>query len=148
MKLFFFVFMACSAYLATAVIVSQTVTPTLSRPVRELSKSSLQTTNGEIRILPRKVPKSKVPLSDIHIKKTKDTALQAHFGQLPTRPQQEVTEIRLFILLMSETVSLIILNTRSGRTDIIWHQMKVMLESGRSTAQKCLWVKLQLTKKR
>ncbi len=76
MKLFFFVFMACSAYLATAVIVSQTVTPTLSRPVRELSKSSLQTTNGEIRILPRKVPKSKVPLSDIHIKKTKDTALQ------------------------------------------------------------------------
>jgi len=66
--------------LVNAVFVSEPVVPTLSRPVRELAKSSLQKTDGEIRILPRKVPKSKVPRSDISINKIKDTALQSSFS--------------------------------------------------------------------
>jgi len=81
MKTFLFILIACCAYAANAVIISKPVTPELSRPVYEIPKFVSKSTDGIIRVVPRKVPKSKVPLSDIRINKIRDAALQSSYDE-------------------------------------------------------------------
>jgi|GEM_PF-4056977 len=76
MKNFLLILPICFSYAVSAVIVSEPVMPKLSKPVNELPKAIFKKTSGEVRIVPRNAPKSKVPISKIHEKKVIDAALQ------------------------------------------------------------------------